>query len=68
MSAFIGMLTVARVEVLQGIRDVENALSSECVTPGGSGDVGDPVCHGFSMDAKREHKRVLGSASGCKPV
>ena len=68
MSAFVDMLTVARVEVLQGIRNVENALSSECVTPGGSGDVWDPVCHGLSMDGKWEHKRVLGSASGCKPV
>ena len=62
MSALAGMLTVVRVEALQGIRNVENALSSECVTLGGSGNVGHPVCHGLSMDAKREHKRVLGNA------
>ena len=62
MSAFVGILTVVRVEVLQGIRNVENPLPPKCVTPGRSGNVGDPVCHGFSMDAKREHNRVLGSA------
>ena len=68
MSAFVGMLTVVRVEVLQGIRNVGNPPSSECVTTGGSGNVGHPVCHGLSMDVKREHKRVLGNVSGCKSV
>ena len=59
MSAFVDMLTMVCVEVLQGIRNVENALSSECVTPGGSGDAGDPAFHGFPMDAKREHNEFL---------
>ena len=68
MSAFVDMLTMVCVEVLQGIRNVENALSSECVTPGGSGDAGDPAFHGFPMDAKREHKRIFGSSSRCKSV
>jgi len=62
------MLTVARVEVLQGIRDVESTPSSECVTVNGSDDVRGTVRDGVRMDAKRQHQPVREDAPGCEPV
>ena len=39
-------LTVTRVEVLQGVRNMESPPPSERVAPTGSGNVGDSVRNG----------------------
>ena len=49
------MLTVTRVEVLQGVRNMESSPPSERAAAAGSNDVGDTVRDGVGVDAKWQH-------------
>ena len=60
------MLTVTRVEVLQGVHNMESSPPSERAAAAGRNDVGDTVCVGVGVDAKRQHQTVRGGAPGCK--
>ena len=57
-----------RVEVLQGVHNVENPPSSERVASARSDNVRDPVRNGVGLDAKWQHQRVCEESFGCKPV
>ena len=64
----IGVLTVTRPEILQGVRDVESSPSSERVAIArGHNDQG-YVCYGVGVDAKREHQSVCEDTSACESV
>ena len=64
----IGILTVNRAEVLQGIRAMEVSSASERVAASRSDDDGDQVRNGVRVDVEREHQRVRDSTSGCESV
>jgi len=54
-NVLVEMLTVTRVEVLQGVCDVESTPSPERVAVTRSDNVRDTVRNGVRMDAKRQH-------------
>jgi hypothetical protein len=66
-NVLINILT-GHVEVLQGVRNVENPPSSERVAAARSDNVRDQVRDGVGLDAQRQHQRVCEEAFGCKPV
>jgi len=47
-----------RTDVLQGSRNMEDPLSSECAPAVGSDNGGEALCDGFRMDGQWEHQRV----------
>ena len=52
-SVLVIILTITPIEVLQGVRNVESSLSSECAAAARSCDDGDTVRDGVGVDAKR---------------
>lgn len=55
---FINELTAAYIAVLQGGRDLEDALPSECVATIGCNNDRGSVRDGIGMDEEWEHQRV----------
>ena len=66
--AIVIMLTVTRVEVLQGVLGVESSSSSKRAATARSQYDRDPVRDGVRVDGQREHQSTSSGTPRCKQV
>ena len=62
------ILTVLRVEILQGGGDVENPPAPKRAAVDGGDNVRDPLCNGIKMDGEWKYQRICQGPPECKPV